>query len=150
MKHTVTKSFTFDMGHRLSNYEGKCKHLHGHTYKLEVTIECDELDDRGMVMDFGDLKKIYKEQIEAKFDHKLLLYENDDYNQRLAKAIEPDRESIVWAEYNPTAENIVDNILGIFQWHLPNERRLRVSHIRLYETPTSYADIIPEGESKNE
>src|SRR3989304_8866840 len=112
----VTKIFTFDAGHRLSNYEGKCKHLHGHTYTLEITVE-GGLDKTGMVMDFGELKRIFKEFIEPKFDHKFMLNKNDEENCKefdnvngLTSHYQWFQDSICWVDYNPTAENIVTDI----------------------------------------
>lgn len=142
MKHTVTKTFTFDTGHRLSNYEGKCKRLHGHTYKLEVTVGCNVLDEKGMVIDFTELKEIYKEHIDAAFDHRTLLYKNDPLNRAIASVLPEDDEQIVWTSFNPTAENIAAVIFRIFESRLPGNRGLGVTRIRLYETPTSYADVL--------
>lgn len=142
MKHTVTKTFTFDTGHRLSNYEGKCKRLHGHTYKLEITVGCNVLDAKGMVVDFGDLKEIFKNHIDEAFDHRTLLFKEDTLNQAIASALPEGDDQIVWTSFNPTAENIGAAIFLIYESRLPRERNLQVVRVRLYETPTSFADIL--------
>ena len=105
----ITKEFTFDSAHQLDWHGGKCKNLHGHTYKLQVTIS-GKLTKEGVVMDFGDLKKIVNQKIIEKLDH-----------QYLNKIIE-----------NPTAENMV-----IWIWNqLKGDFNLNT--IKLWETPTSY------------
>lgn len=119
----VSKEFTFDSAHHLHNYEGKCKSLHGHTYKVIFGIS-SLTDDIGIAIDFGDIKKIWKEHIEGYLDHRYL-------NETLPLM-------------NTTAENIAvwiyqktDNYLKDSQFKL---LKSRVEFIRLYETPTSYAE----------
>lgn len=139
----VTKTFTFDAGHRLSNYEGKCKNLHGHTYKVEITIN-GSLDELGMVMDFGDLKELYNKIVDAKFDHKTILFENDPLNQKI-KELMP--EAVVMVPYNPTAENFAKDIFGMLidnfgKYGLP----ALIDRVVVYETPTSYAECRSKGD----
>lgn len=108
----VGKIFTFDAAHFLPNHPGKCKNLHGHTYKLEVELEGEINPETGMVMDFGDVKQAVSGIIEE-LDHHYL---NDYYE-------------------NPTAENMALDIkTRLIGQNLP------VSAIRLWETPTSYAE----------
>ncbi|EIT85501.1 6-pyruvoyl tetrahydrobiopterin synthase [Fictibacillus macauensis ZFHKF-1] len=120
----VTKEFTFDAAHHLHCYEGKCKSLHGHTYKLIVTVS-GFVDEIGISMDFGDLKRIYKETIDAKLDHRYL---ND-----------------VLPLMNTTAENMIvwiweqfDDKLACYGW---KDKAFRIEEMVLYETPTSYATM---------
>lgn len=113
---TVTKIFTFDAAHHLPFHKGKCKNLHGHTYKLEVTVG-GELDENGLVIDFGDLKKIVSENIIEKYDHKNL---NDFFK-------------------HPTAEIMVGSIALELAKTFPG-----VKKVRLWETPTSYAEWTDE------
>lgn len=121
----VSKEFTFDAAHHLHCYEGKCKNLHGHTYKVIFGIS-GYIDEIGMVIDFGDIKKIWKEEIEIYLDHRYL-------NEMLPKM-------------NTTAENMV---VWIFEKMVEalnkreelRERGVRVEFIRLYETPTSFAEV---------
>lgn len=149
--NTVTKVFTFDAGHRLSEYDGKCKHLHGHTYRCEVTVGADDLDKMGMVVDFGWLKKIFKEFIDPKFDHKMILKRGDGINTSIAYALgrhgRPE-DHICWVDYNPTAENMAQDILNIFTKWLKVED-VYVEHVRLWETSNSFADAFREIEEDN-
>ncbi len=119
----VSKEFTFDAAHHLHCYDGKCKNLHGHTYKVIFGIS-GFVDNRGIMMDFGDIKEIWKNQIEIFLDHKYL-------NETLPPM-------------NTTAENMV---VWIFQKMTealevagPKYDGARVEFVRLYETPTSYAE----------
>ena len=73
----VTRQIDFCYGHRLLNYDGKCKHLHGHNGRALITIESDSLDDRGMVMDFSDIKKDVSTWIDDNMDHRMILCEDD-------------------------------------------------------------------------
>ncbi|MCM3387086.1 6-carboxytetrahydropterin synthase QueD [Ureibacillus chungkukjangi] len=118
----VSKEFTFDAAHHLHNYEGKCKNLHGHTYRAVLGIS-GYTDERGIVIDFGDIKEIWKQQIEIDLDHRYL-------NETLPLM-------------NTTAENIVVWIYEMLAEALLNIQDyngLRVEFVRLYETPTSYAE----------
>ncbi|WP_163529307.1 6-carboxytetrahydropterin synthase QueD [Halobacillus ihumii] len=117
----VSKEFTFDAAHHLHCYEGKCKNLHGHTYKVIFGIS-GYVDEIGIVMDFGDIRTIWKEQIEVHLDHRYL---NDTLPQM-----------------NTTAENMVVWIYEKMGRALQDERNdLRVEFVQLYETPTSYAEV---------
>lgn len=121
----VSKEFTFDAAHHLHCYEGKCKNLHGHTYKVIFGIS-GYVDTRGLMMDFGDIKNIWKNEIEIHLDHRYL-------NETLPPM-------------NTTAENIVVWIYEKMQDALTKEMNkdqfhgARVEFVRLYETPTSYAE----------
>lgn len=113
----VTKEFTFDSCHQLLAYDGPCERLHGHTYKLQVTIKGKQ-DSRGMVLDFKDLKEVVKWKIVDHLDHYNL-------NDKL------------W--YNTTAENMVVHFYDIIKEYC-EPRDLDVVCVRLWETPTSYAE----------
>jgi 6-pyruvoyltetrahydropterin/6-carboxytetrahydropterin synthase len=121
----VSKEFTFDAAHHLHCYEGKCKNLHGHTYKVIFGIS-GFVDDRGLMMDFGDIKEIWKNEIEIYLDHRYL-------NETLPPM-------------NTTAENMVVWIYEKMQEAVSTEERqqlyrgARVEFVKLYETPTSYAE----------
>jgi len=134
----VSKTFTFEAGHRLSNYAGKCRRLHGHSYILRLTVEGD-LNDIGMVIDFGELKRFFNEIVDSKFDHRLILMGYDPFNKALSKALPKDDDSICWVDYNPTAENMVTDIFNMLKDELPTG--VRLVGVKLYETPTSYAEI---------
>lgn len=121
----VSKEFTFDAAHHLHCYEGKCKNLHGHTYKVIFGIS-GFVDERGLMMDFGDIKEIWKNEIEIHLDHRYL-------NETLPPM-------------NTTAENIVVWIYEKMKEALAKEENkdqflgARVEFVRLFETPTSYAE----------
>lgn len=121
----VTKEFTFDSAHNLYEYEGACKNLHGHTYKLQVTFR-GKVDYRGLVVDFKDIKEIVTKQIIKEFDHQHL---NDKMN------------------FNTTAENMVVFFYDKLAFALSllketeqyKNRHLEVVEVKLWETPTSFA-----------
>ena len=113
----VTKEFTFDSCHQLLGYKGACERLHGHTYKLQVTVKGTP-DYRGMVLDFKELKSICKLHIVEHLDHYNL-------NDKLP--------------YNTTAENMVVHFYDIIKRHL-EDTNIEVVSVRLWETPTSYAE----------
>ncbi|MGP4041006.1 6-carboxytetrahydropterin synthase QueD [Gracilibacillus sp. D59] len=116
----VSKEFTFDAAHHLHCYEGKCKNLHGHTYKVVFGIS-GFVNEIGIVIDFGDIKKIWKEEIEVHLDHRYL-------NETLPKM-------------NTTAENMVVWIFEKMEESLSDfPNACRVEFVRLFETPTSYAE----------
>ncbi|MFJ7922075.1 6-carboxytetrahydropterin synthase QueD [Lysinibacillus fusiformis] len=118
----VSKEFTFDAAHHLHQYEGKCKNLHGHTYRVVLGLS-GYTDERGLMIDFGDIKQIWKQKIEIHLDHRYL-------NETLPPM-------------NTTAENIVVWIYEKLVEALHEEQKdngARVEFIRLYETPTSYAE----------
>lgn len=128
--YTVTKQIDFCYGHRLLNYDGKCKNLHGHNAKVEIDIATDQLDKRGMAYDFGEIKKAVKSWIDETLDHRMLLNQQDPIVAILQKMDEP----IFLLPQNPTAENIAQLIFEkIEQLGFP------VEAVRLWETPDSCA-----------
>ena len=139
-KIRITKEFVFDMAHALSNYDGKCKNIHGHTYKLFVTligIPCEDCSSpkNGMVLDFGDLKNIVKVPIVDVFDHALVVPANKGFEE-LRKFQETDK--YIEVPFQPTCENLTIYIANIIRSKLPDS--VSLYSIRLYETPTSYAE----------
>lgn len=129
-KFSVTKILDFCYGHRLLNYEGKCKHLHGHHARVEIVLTSDTLDRRGMVCDFLDIKKQLQPWIDARLDHKMLLNEADP----LANFLKKEGEPIFLMPENPTAENIAKLI-----FHEAKKLGLPVESVRLWENPDSHA-----------
>ncbi len=119
----VSKEFTFDAAHHLHSYEGKCKNLHGHTYKVVFGIS-SLTNEIGIAIDFGDIKKIWKEQIEIYLDHRYL-------NETLPPMNTTAENMVVWI-YEKTVDYLKTSE---FQSLKP-----QVEFIRLYETPTSYAE----------
>jgi 6-pyruvoyltetrahydropterin/6-carboxytetrahydropterin synthase len=137
----VTKRFTIDMAHALYGYDGPCKNIHGHTYHLSVTligtpIQATSDVKLGMVIDFGDLKKIVKEMILDQFDHALVLNEEAPYSK--SEIISNEFEKVMLVPYQPTCENLLLHFVELMKGHFADGPSL-VS-IRLEETPTSYAE----------
>lgn len=144
-KIRVTKMFEFETAHALHNYDGLCRNIHGHTYKLSVTILGEPISDEsstklGMVMDFGNLKQIVKPNIVDKYDHSILLSkkEETEYFESENKLFK--RIHIV--DFQPTAENIVIHFAEIIKSLLPEN--IELFSIRLHETTNSYAEWYAE------
>jgi len=126
----VTKEIDFCYGHRLLNYDGKCKYLHGHNGKAVIVLEGEQLDHRGMVVDFSDIKKQVAGWIDANLDHRMILHEADPIVPILRKLGEP----MHVVSENPTAENIAKLIYDFAKSH-----QLPVKEVSLWETFNSYA-----------
>jgi len=142
----LSKIFRFEAAHALYGYDGKCRHIHGHGYTLEVTLIGRPLSDarhpkNGMVMDFGDLKQIVHQAVIDEFDHALLLCKQSPF-QELSSILAGYSERIVWLDYTPTCENMVIDFAQRIQSLLPPPARLH--HLTLYETPTSCASWYAE------
>ncbi|MCL6524132.1 MAG: 6-carboxytetrahydropterin synthase [Thermoflavifilum sp.] len=142
----LSKIFHFEAAHALYGYDGKCRHIHGHGYMLEVTLLGKPLHDsqhpkNGMVMDFGDLKEIVHRAIIQDFDHALLLCRQSPFHE-LSTTLSNYSERIVWLNYTPTCENLVIDFAQRIQALLPPH--IKLHHLTLYETPTSYASWYAE------
>jgi len=135
MTHKVTKQIEFSYGHRLRNYDGKCQHVHGHNGVAEVELTSEELDDRGMVYDFGDLKDDVKGWIDDKMDHAMLVREDDPLIEYLEETGEP----YYVMEENPTAEAIAREI-----YEYAESQGHPVTSVKLWETGSSFATYSPE------
>lgn len=137
----VAKTFEFDAAHRLLGYQGKCRNLHGHRYKLEVALVCPKLDVSGMAVDFCDLKETLGAWIEGHWDHHTLLHEEDELSTIMCELAETtDCDYPFLFDRNPTAENMVEYLIenreAIFGDVLKKVSAIR---LKLYETPTSWA-----------
>jgi 6-pyruvoyltetrahydropterin/6-carboxytetrahydropterin synthase len=137
----ITKEFTFDMAHALWNYDGLCRNIHGHTYRLAVTLIGEPSTDSsspklGMVIDFSDLKDIVKKPVVERFDHALVLHRTHHLSALLAPAVTHDK--IILVDYQPTCENLLVDFVTIIKRNLPGEVTLH--SVKLHETPTSYAE----------
>ena len=140
----ITKQFSFEMAHALRNYDGLCRNIHGHSYKMDITLAGQPLQDdsspkNGMVMDFGDLKKLVNEEIISLLDHALVL--NAKTDAQLVDVLKHNYEKIVTVDFQPTPENLLEFIAAKIQSRLPND--VKLSCVRLRETDTSYAEWIP-------
>ena len=130
MTYKVTTSIDFCYGHRLLNYEGECRHLHGHNGRVEVDVVSDEPDYRGMVIDFSDIKAVVKTWIDDNLDHRMILHREDP----LVAVLSELGEAHYVIDRNPTAENIAAHIHD-----MTSSDSLNITEIRLWETPNSYA-----------
>lgn len=140
-KVRVTKIFSFDMAHALDGYDGMCKNIHGHTYHLYVTLIGDIIDlpnhpKKGMVVDFGDVKKIITDQIITIFDHALVIHKNADY--AIKEHWENYFEKLIKVPFQPTCENMVIHFKKCLFDQFPSN--IKLISLKLYETPTSYAE----------
>lgn len=138
----ITKQFTFETGHALYGYDGKCRNVHGHSYKLSVTVIGTPITDTshtklGMVIDFGDLKKIVKEEIVDPFDHATVFNKNTPHIE-LAKELMDRAHKVILADYQPTSENMVIDFAEKIQLRLP--KTIQLHSLKLRETETAYAE----------
>ena len=128
--YVVTKRIDFCYGHRLLDYDGVCKHPHGHNAVVEVDVRTDRLDKRNMVADFSDIKRLVKGWIDRELDHKMILRRDDPLVPLLTSAGEP----MYLLDSNPTVERIAKLI-----YDKGHELGLDIVTVRVWETPTSVA-----------
>ncbi|HEX9827335.1 MAG TPA: 6-carboxytetrahydropterin synthase [Flavobacteriaceae bacterium] len=141
-KIRITKQFSFETGHALYGYDGKCKNVHGHSYKLSVTVIGKPITDSsnvkyGMVIDFSDLKKIVKTEIVDVFDHATVFNKNTPHVE-LAKELENRGHKILLVDYQPTSEMMVIDFSEKISKHLPEA--IKLHSLKLQETETSFAE----------
>ncbi|WP_299182228.1 6-carboxytetrahydropterin synthase [uncultured Aquimarina sp.] len=141
-KIRITKKFSFETGHALYGYDGKCKNVHGHSYKLSVTVIGSPITDTshvklGMVIDFGDLKKIVKEDIEDVFDHATVFNKNTPHVE-LANELQKRGHNVILVDYQPTSENMVIDFAKKIKARLP--KNILLHSLKLKETETSFAE----------
>jgi 6-pyruvoyltetrahydropterin/6-carboxytetrahydropterin synthase len=128
--YSVTKKIEFCYGHRLLDYDGICKHPHGHNATAEVEVQTGALDNRNMVCDFSDIKRIVKGWIDRELDHKMILRHDDP----LVKPLQDLGEPVYIVQTNPTVELIARLI-----FEKAHEQRLPVVKVTVWETPSSFA-----------
>lgn len=126
----VTQNIEFCYGHRLLNYAGKCRHLHGHNGRAVIVLEGEKLDARGMLVDFTDIKNTVRTWIDTQLDHRMILNEQDPVVPFLREQGEP----LFLLKENPTAETIAKVIFEYTQ-----SQNLPVIEVSLWETPNSFA-----------
>ncbi|HRZ33027.1 MAG TPA: 6-carboxytetrahydropterin synthase [Flavobacterium sp.] len=141
-KIRITKQFSFETGHALYGYDGKCKNVHGHSYKLSVTVSGTPILDAshvkfGMVIDFGDLKKIVKEEIVDQFDHATVFNQNTPHVE-LANELKNRGHHVILVDYQPTSENMVIDFAARITSRLPHDVELH--SLKLQETESSFAE----------
>jgi 6-pyruvoyltetrahydropterin/6-carboxytetrahydropterin synthase len=133
------------MAHVLKDYDGPCKNIHGHSYKLFVTVRGTPINDesspkKGMVMDFKDLKAIVKTHIVERFDHALVI--NSSTDPEMIASMRKHMEKLIVVDYQPTSENLVADFASIIKSHLP--ANVELHNLRLWETATSYSEWFAE------
>ncbi len=129
------------MAHALPNHNGPCKNIHGHSYTLSVTVigfpvEDKTRPDHGMIMDFGDLKKIVNTNVVHVFDHALVLNKNTE--KTLKTELAKNFEKLFWVDYHPTSENLIVDFVNRIQPQLPGD--VNLYRLTLRETATSLAE----------
>lgn len=138
--YSVTKRIEFCYGHRLLDYDGVCRHPHGHNALVEIEVGTAQLDGRDMVCDFGDIKRVVKGWIDQELDHKMLLRRDDP----LVTALQALGEPVFLLDSNPTVECIARLI---FEYAV--QQGFPVVRVRVWETPSSFAEYSSIGESKD-
>jgi len=141
-KIRVTKSFGFETGHALYGHDGLCKNIHGHSYKLFVTVIGTPINEanhakNGMVIDFKDLKTIVKSEIVDVFDHAMVLNNNSPHSE-LATILSSQEHKVIRVDYQPTSENMVIDFANRIASKLPSH--IKLCKVRLNETATAYAE----------
>ena len=143
---SITRRLEFDSGHRIPNHDGQCRHLHGHRYAIEVTLTGEVANhpgkaDDGMVLDFGDIKKLTNQYVVDLWDHAFLVAKEDESLVAFLSTL-PNHKTVIM-EHVPTVENLATAAFAILKpvFNKAFEGRLELSCIRLYETPNCWADV---------
>ncbi len=141
----ITKEFHFEMAHALKDYDGACKNIHGHSYRLLVTLRGQPLENesgpkRGMVLDFQDLKKLVKGPVVDWLDHSLVL--NSETPKEFIEQVSSLYEKVYVFDFQPTCENLVIYISNSLRKNLPET--ISLHSVRLYETASSFAEWYAE------
>jgi 6-pyruvoyltetrahydropterin/6-carboxytetrahydropterin synthase len=129
--YSVTKRIDFCYGHRLLEYDGICKHPHGHNAVAEIEVRTKELDRCNMVCDFSDLKRVIKGWVDSELDHRMLLRHDDPLVEPLRRLGEP----VYLLDSNPTVERIARLIFDFAR-----AQGFPVVRVKVWETPTSFAE----------
>ena len=145
-KISITRRLEFDSGHRIPNHDGQCRHLHGHRYAIEVTLTGEVADhpgkaDDGMVLDFGDIKRLTNQYVVEPWDHAFLVAKEDEKLVAFLASM-PNHKTVIM-EHVPTVENLANTAFAILQpvFNKAFGGRLELSAVRLYETPNCWADV---------
>lgn len=142
----ITKIFTFETAHVLYNYDGKCKNMHGHSYKLFVTVKGEPVNDmddhkNGMVVDFGDIKTIVKSEVVDLWDHAVLVNGNSPH-KTLGEDLQNAGHRVIFCDYQPTCENMLYDIASKIRSKLPDG--ITLAYLKLHETENSYGEWLAE------
>ena len=142
----LTKEFSFESAHALWGYDGKCREVHGHSYRLFVTVKGEPIADPtspklGMVMDFGELKAIVAQHITGRLDHSFVMRRTAEA-ESLAETMKSQFTNVILVDYQPTCENMLQDFAARLKAALPEGVELH--SLRLHETATSYAEWYAE------
>ncbi|MGN6233107.1 MAG: 6-carboxytetrahydropterin synthase QueD [Trinickia sp.] len=149
---TITRKLEFDAGHRIPDHRSQCRNLHGHRYVLEVTLRGDVVEtegapDRGMVMDFADVKSLAMTHLVSRWDHAFLVFEGDTRVREFLESM-PEHKTIV-LDRIPTVENLAavafETLAQVYDAHYGVN--LRLQQVRLYETPNCWADVVRDADA---
>ena len=145
----ITKIFTFETAHVLYNYDGKCKNVHGHSYKLFVTVKGNPIEDldnvkNGMVMDFGDLKTIVNQEIIDLWDHAVLV-NGSSPDRNLGEDLAQKGHKVIFCDYQPTCEMMLYDIADKIKNQLPEH--IQLAYLKLHETENSYGEWFAEDQA---
>ena len=143
MKIRLTKEFRFEMSHALDEYQGLCRNLHGHSYKLFVTVigeyvKNPQSNSSGMVLDFKRVKELVENSVINDFDHSVVLYKNSKF----ANVIKETDTKMIMFDCQPTCENLIMEFHDRITKVLPEG--IKLAKIKLYETETSFAEWLLE------
>lgn len=143
----ITTRLEFDAGHRIPSHKSQCRNLHGHRYTLEITLSGDiitqnNVSEKGMVMDFSDVKRIARESVVDLWDHAFLVYFDDKVVLDFLNSL-PNHKTVIFPTV-PTAENMAAEAFNILreQYKDTYGNHLKLERVRLYETPNSWADAL--------
>ncbi len=143
---TITRKLEFDAGHRIPDHRSQCRNLHGHRYVLEITLQGDLVEtvgapDRGMVMDFADVKSLAMEHLVNHWDHAFIVFKGDEQVRGFLDSM--DGHKTVVLDRIPTVENLAAEafriLAGVYNAHYGVN--LTLKRVRLYETPNCWADV---------
>ncbi|MBP5189920.1 MAG: 6-carboxytetrahydropterin synthase QueD [Bacteroidales bacterium] len=134
----LTKELEFQMAHSLTGYDGKCRNIHGHNYRLQVTVEGEPIQNatdakNGMVADFGDIKRIVQQYVVDVFDHAFVVPEGSPFAG-------VGETNLIVTPFQPTSENLLIHFASLLEGRFPD--RVRLHSLRLWETATSCAELI--------
>lgn len=141
----LTKQFRLEMAHALVGYRGKCSRLHGHSYRLEVVVECaadglcGEGSEEGMGIDFGVIKEIVERNVVEPYDHSLLLRRTAQ-TEEVVEVLSRHFEGVYAVDWQPTSENILSHFASLISPHLPEG--IRLHSLRLHETENNCAELV--------
>ncbi len=138
----LTKEFSFESAHALEGYDGACREIHGHSYRLFVTVKGEPIDDEnnpkcGMVIDFGDLKRVVNEQIISRLDHSFVMRRSPK-SEELIATLSTQFANVQLVDYQPTCENMLTDFAARIAPRLP--QGVTLHSLKLHETATSYAE----------